>query len=203
VIICLVTDRRRADPVVQARLAIDAGIDLIQIREHDLDGGALSVLVRAVLDVTRGSRTRVVVNERLDVALAAGAAGVHLRGNSISIGDARRLMPRPLLVGRSIHSADEATAAADADYLIAGTVFESVSKPESTSLLGFDGLRAIVRATAVPVLAIGGVTVDRVDQIAASGAAGIAAIGLFASAESLRDRVQTLRSRFDSIKSAT
>ena len=202
-IICLVTDRRRADPVAQARLAVDAGIDLIQIREHDLDGGPLSALVRAVLDVTRGSRTRVVVNERLDVALATGADGVHLRSQSFSSGDARRLMPPPLLVGRSVHSREDAAAPGAADYLIAGTVFASASKPDATPLLGPEGLRAIVRATAVPVLAIGGVTLDRLDSIAASGAAGIAAIALFASGTSLDDTVQTLRSRFDGVKSAT
>lgn len=200
--ICLVTDRRRADPVAQARAAVDAGVDLIQVRERDLDGGALSALVRAVLDVARGTTTRIVVNDRIDVAIATGADGVHLRSDSFSIGDARRLMPRPLLIGRSIHSADEAKVADDADYLVAGTVFASVSKPETTALVGVEGLRAIVRAAAAPVLAIGGVTLARVDHVAAAGAAGIAAIGLFTSDQSLRECVRTIRSRFDSMKPA-
>ena len=200
--ICLVTDRRRANPVAQARAAVQAGIDLIQVRERDLDGAALCALVRAVVDVAKGSATRIVVNDRVDVAIATGADGVHLRSDSFSIPEARRLMPRPLLIGRSIHSPGEAKAANDADYLVAGTVFASASKPETTALVGIEGLRAIVRATAVPVLAIGGITLDRLDHVAAAGAAGIAAIGLFTSSESLRERVRTIRSRFDSMKPA-
>jgi thiamine-phosphate pyrophosphorylase len=202
VTICLVTDRRRADPVARARAAVEAGIDLVQVRERDLDGAALCALVRAVLDVARGSATRIVVNDRVDVAIATGADGVHLRSDSFSIAEARRLMPRPLLIGRSIHSPGEAKAANDADYLVAGTVFASASKPETTALAGIEGLRAIVRATAAPVLAIGGITIARLDHVAAAGAAGIAAIGLFTSDESLRERVRTIRSRFDSMKPA-
>jgi len=202
VTICLVTDRRRADPVAQARAAVEAGIDLIQVRERDLDGAALCALVRAVLDVARGSATRIVVNDRVDVAIATGADGVHLRSDSFSIAEARRLMPRPLLIGRSIHSPGEAKAADHADYLVAGTVFASASKPETTPLVGIEGLGAIVRATAAPVLAIGGITIARLDHVAAAGAAGIAAIGLFTSDESLRERVRTIRSRFDSMKPA-
>jgi len=202
VTICLVTDRRRANPAAQARVAVEAGIDLIQVRERDLDGAALCALVRAVGDVAKRSATRIVVNDRVDVAIATGADGVHLRSDSFSIPEARRLMPRPLLVGRSIHSPGEAKAASDDDYLVAGTVFASASKPDTTALVGIEGLRAIVRATAVPVLAIGGITLDRLDHVAAAGAAGIAAIGLFTSSESLRERVRTIRSRFDSMKPA-
>ena len=200
--ICLVTDRRRADPVAQARLAVEAGIDLIQVRERDLDGRSLCALVRAVLDVARGSCTRIVVNDRVDVAVAAGADGVHLRSDSFPVAEARRLLPRRLLIGRSVHSPAEAKAARDADYLVAGTMFASTSKPEATALLGIDGLRAIVRAADAPVLAIGGITLARLDHVAAAGAAGIAAISLFTSDETLRDCVQMLRSRFDSVKPA-
>ena len=200
--ICLVTDRRRADPVAQARWAVEAGIDLVQIRERDLDGAALCALVGAVLGVAKGSATRVVVNDRVDVAVATGADGVHLRSDSFSIAEARRLLPRPLLIGRSIHSPGEARAAHDGDYLVAGTVFASPSKPDTTALLGIDGLRAIVCATAAPVLAIGGITLARLDDVAAAGAAGIAAIGLFTAEQSLRECVRTIRSRFDSMKPA-
>jgi thiamine-phosphate pyrophosphorylase len=188
---CLVTDRRRLCPdaesfaaaraclVEQARRAAAAGVDLIQVRERDLDSAALAALVAEVVAVTRGSPTRVVVNDRIDVALAAGAAGVHLRGDSVPVAVARKLLPAPRLVGRSVHRAAEASAAAGADYLIAGTVFSSPSKPGAVELIGIDGLRAIVRATTVPVLAIGGITPDRIAAVLDAGAAGIAAIGLF------------------------
>ena len=191
---CLVTDRRRLSPearsfeaerralVEQSRRAIAAGVDLIQVRERDLDAAELAALVAELVSVTAGSATRVVVNDRIDVALASDAAGVHLRGDSVPIEAARRLLPPPRLVGRSIHTVEEARAAAGADYLIAGTVFPSASKTGnacSVELLGLDGLRAIVKASAVPVLAIGGITPDRIADVLSAGVAGIAAIGLF------------------------
>jgi thiamine-phosphate pyrophosphorylase len=180
VIICLVTDRRRADPVLQARRAADAGVDLIQVRERDLEASALAAIVTAVMHGVRGTETRVVVNDRLDIALACGAAGVHLRSDSIPAPAARALAPAGFLVGRSVHGVDEAVrSATDVDYLIAGTVFATASKPDEGRLIGTDGLRAIVAAVTVPVLAIGGVTGDRAGTIAECGAAGVAAIGLF------------------------
>src|SRR5213079_48399 len=111
----------------------------------------LADVVREDVAVTRGSSTRVIVNDRLDVAIACGADGVHLRGDSLAV--------------------EEALAAAGADYLIAGTVFPSASKPRA-ALLGCDGLAAIARSVDVPVLAIGGITESRVDAVVQAGAAG-------------------------------
>jgi len=191
---CLVTDRRRLSPearsfaaarralVEQAEWAVANGVDLIQVRERDLEAAEVAALVADLVAVTRGSTTRVVVNDRIDVALASGADGVHLRADSVPVAAARVLLPPPRLVGRSVHTVDEARAASGADYLIAGTVFPSVSKrtgPASAELLGIAGLRAITRATAVPVLAIGGITSARIAEVVAAGAAGVAAIGLF------------------------
>jgi thiamine-phosphate diphosphorylase len=220
-ILCLVTDRHRAYPqadspdalaclVSIARAAADADIDLIQIRERDLEAAVLAALVSSVLDAVRGSRTRVVVNERLDVAVACGAAGVHLRADSIPVATARALAP-DLFIGRSVHSPQEAeaSAAAGADYLIAGTVFDTVSKSGSSRLLGVDGLAAIVRASHVPVLAIGGVTANRAAEIFMAGAAGIAAIGYFLDdasspcrSGSIVSRASALRDGFDSVRTA-
>jgi thiamine-phosphate pyrophosphorylase len=188
---CLVTDRRRlagagasvddarSRLLAQLEGAVHGGVDLIQVRERDLDAANLAALVRDVVSLARGTRTRVVVNDRLDVALACGAGGVHLRGDSIPVLHARRIAPDGFLIGRSVHAVDEVAAAEGSDYLIAGTVFPSRSKARSAPLLGLDGLHAIVRAARVPVLAIGGVTQDRFDEIAAAGAAGVAGIGLF------------------------
>ena len=197
--LCVVTDRRRTDVVAQARRAVDAGVDLIQIRERDMEARDLAGLVERVLRIARGSATRVVVNDRLDVALACGADGVHLRGDSIPVEAARTIAPRPFLIGRSVHSVDEARAAAGADYLIAGTVFPSASKPTATTWLGLAGLEQIVRAARPPVLAIGGIDLDRAAEIGGTGAAGIAAIALFAT-ESLGAVAAAARRRFDSLK---
>jgi thiamine-phosphate diphosphorylase len=167
------------------RYAIEAGIDVVQVRERDLESAALAALVSelvALAAATPGSSTRIVVNDRLDVALAAGAAGVHLRSDSIPPCAVRSLAPPGFVIGCSVHSpADAAAIGTDADYLIAGTVWASDSKPGGRPVLGTDGLAAVVAAASVPVLAIGGVTVDRVAEAAAAGAAGIAAIGLFMS----------------------
>ena len=220
-ILCLVTDRRRALPrgdeaaaraclLSVAKAAADAEIDLIHVRERDLDGGALAALVSAVVEAVRGSATRVLVNDRLDVAVACGAAGVHLRSDSMPVASARALAPG-LLVGRSVHSSDEAVSgpAVGADYLIAGTVFATASKPRLSGHLGRSGLSAIVRATRAPVLAIGGVTAERVAEVLAAGAAGIAAIGYFlddsaasCGAASIASRAAALRRAFDSARAA-
>ena len=213
--ICLVTDRWHlpgGDLPGQVRDAVDLGIDLIHVRERDLEAGALAALVAALLVITRGTSTRLVVNDRLDVGLACGTDGVQLRGDSIPVAAARRLAPSGFLIGRSVHSVSEAIAAADADYLVAGTVFPSASKAAGTTLLGIEGLRAIVRAVDRPVLAIGGVSGSRIGEVADAGAAGFAAIGLFLPSHrdaqgrgdrlaELRQIVKGARSRFDRLNS--
>lgn len=189
-VLCLVTDRRRAAPEAptlhgqqRALIALiadaaDAGVDLIQIREPDLDARALSGLVAAAVAVTRGSASRVVVNDRADVALAMGADGVHLRASGPSVARVRALGPAGWLVGRSAHSPAELAAAAAADYVVFGTVFGTDSKPGVVPQ-GLAALAGAVRAVRAPVLAIGGVTADRARDCAAAGAAGVAAISLF------------------------
>ncbi len=191
-ILQLITDRRRLAPgasedagirclLEQVRHAVAAGIDLVQVREYDLEGRALSALVSQALALTRGTSTRLVVNERLDVALACGADGVHLRGQSFETSRVRALAGPGFLIGRSVRSADDARTAGPVDYLIAGTVWPTVSKPEGHALLGPDGLRQVVEAAGVPVLAIGGIDASRLEALASTGAAGVAAIGVWMS----------------------
>ena len=214
---CVVTDRRRLVAghdgergarrrlAEVAREAVAAGVDLIQIRERDLETADLVELVEAIVGIARGSSTQVVVNDRLDVALACGAAGVHLRTDSIAPARARSIAAPVFLIGRSVHRLDEAVEhASQVDYLIAGTVFPTSSKPSPDRLLGVIGLMEMAQAVAVPVLAIGGVTIERVPQIAATGAAGIAGIGLFiAGTMSIAEVIDAVRARFDSVKAAS
>lgn len=219
-IVHLVTDRRRLTVVgqfererrcllLQAQHAIDASVDCIQIRERDLEARGLVDLAVAVVDLTRGTPTRVVINDRVDVALASGADGVHLRGDSMPPLVARRLAPPGFLIGCSVHNVREAVEAAGADYLIAGSVWSTPSKPEGHPVLGLEGLAAIVAAVNVPVLAIGGVTTDRGADVGASGAAGVAAIGLFMSTSAgdgcravpLGQTIAMVRRQFDTSRS--
>jgi thiamine-phosphate pyrophosphorylase len=192
-----VTDRRRALAstdvtagtrclVQQASFAIEAGIDFIQIRDRDLPAALLVRLVSEVVALARGSATRVLVNDRLDVALASGAAGVHLRSDSIGTREARAIAPPGFLIGRSVHDINDLAAVEGADYLIAGTVWPSFSKASTDPLLGIAGLSAIANATAAPVMAIGGVNLDNLAAVRSSGASGIAAIGLFLGDERQR-----------------
>ena len=135
-LICLVTDRRRVDPPGAGSLlrlvghAAMAGVDIIHVRESGLDDRQLAGLVREVIAAAAGTPARVVVNDRTDIALATRAHGVHLRADSISAARVRQLAPAGFLVGRSVHTRSEALAAAHSgvDYLVAGTVYPTVSK---------------------------------------------------------------------------
>ena len=198
--LCLVTDRRLRSPIEQASEAADAGIDLIHVRERDLEAAELSALVEGVIRATRGSGTRVVVNDRVDVALACGAAGVHLRGDSMPAARVRTMTPAGFLIGCSVRSPEEAIRASrDADYLVAGTVFPTTSKPGLRDCLGLDGLASISSCVSLPVLAIGGMSIARAGEIASTGAAGLAAIGLFADPNRpIKDVVRQLRDKLAS-----
>jgi thiamine-phosphate pyrophosphorylase len=187
----MVTDRHRLalrpgdEPVVRCVAAVArAGVHLIQVRERDLEGGALTRLVAACVAAVAGTRARVLVNDRLDVALAAGAHGVHLPGHGVPATRLRSLVPPGFLIGRSVHHATEAVRVAaegGLDYLVFGTVFATASKA-GVRPAGLEALAATVAAVPLPVLAIGGMAPDHARRVAAAGAAGVAAIGTFADA---------------------
>ena len=176
------------------RWAVDAQIDMVQLRERDLTASQLATLVAECVAIARGTPTRVMVNDRLDIALACGASGVHLRGDSAPAQVVRRTVPAGFLVGQSVHSVDDAVASAPhVDYLIAGTIWPSTSKQSETGCLGPEGLAEIVQAVGVPVLAIGGVDHERLASVAATGAAGVAAIGWFQDPDATPGRCRAIR----------
>jgi thiamine-phosphate diphosphorylase len=212
-LVCLVTDRRRLRPggseaeqieavVAQARAAAGAGVDLFQLRERGLADGVLLRLAARVVKEAARTDMRVLVNDRPDVALAAGAHGVHLPETGLAPATVRRIAPREFLIGRSVHSAEGASEAgrAGADLAIFGTIFASASKPTGDVTAGCAALAEAVRACGIPVLGIGGITQETVAEVAATGAAGIAAIGWLASCDGvrLREVVSIVRMRFDS-----
>jgi thiamine-phosphate pyrophosphorylase len=181
--------------------AIEAGVDWVQIREKDLPTRTLLAVTQAAAKHARErnqGRTRVIVNDRLDVALAATAHGVHLGARSTPASVVRRVVPREFLVGVSCHSLEEALAAqaAGADYLLLGPVFETPSKVQYGPPLGVTKLREVASQVTVPVFALGGITVERVGICLESGAAGIAGIRIFQDCEWLEDRVRELRVQF-------
>jgi thiamine-phosphate pyrophosphorylase len=188
--ICMVTDRHRLSDgpdaleqlVALVTSAARAGTDLIQIRERDLDAADLLALARRCVAAVAGTGARVVVNDRADVVVAAAAHGVHLRGDSIDAAMVRSLLPEGAIVGRSVHSAEEAGAVSRAggvDYLVFGTLFPTISKPPGHPLAPLEALSQACRASAVPVVGIGGITLGNASDVARAGAAGVAAVGLF------------------------
>jgi thiamine-phosphate diphosphorylase len=197
-VMCLVTDRTRftsTDALVErVRTAARVGVHLVQVREPDLTTRDLLTLTGRCLEAVRATRARVLVNDRVDVALAAGAHGVHLRGDSMPGSEVRRIAPPGFLIGRSVHTAAEArehTADGALDYLIFGSVFATTSKP-GRAAAGPGALAAVSAAVSIPVLAIGGVTIERMPQLASAGASGFAAIGLFAERSGTSEQLQTL-----------
>lgn len=167
-----------------------AGVDAVQIREKDLDDRALWEIARAARALLP-PQTRLLVNGRADVALAAGADGVHLPSDGVPVAALRRRFGRALLLGVSTHRVEEVERARDegADYATFGPVWETPGKGPAT------GVAALARAaaTGLPVHALGGVTIGRFGEVAAAGAAGVAAIRLFQQPPEIREAVEAAR----------
>ncbi len=156
-----------------------AGVDLVQIREKDLPADQLIRVVTACL--TRCRTIRLLVNTRVDVALACGAHGAHLPASSPPPSVWRRIVPPGFLFGVSCHSLDEAGAAqaGGADFVVLAPVFDPLSKPADRPPLGVAELRRISNLVPIPIFALGGVTRQNATECLAAGAAGIAGISLY------------------------
>jgi thiamine-phosphate pyrophosphorylase len=177
--------------------AAQAGCQLIQIREKDMSAKALGAFTRAAVELAGPHGARVLVNDRLDVAMAAGADGVHLRASSIPVREVRAVAAQQglhdFLIGVSTHSIAEARLAEDggADFIVCGPVYDTPSKRAYGAPIGLDVFAEILSEVKIPVLALGGINLSNYREPLRRGAAGIAAIGLFTDVENLE---QTIRS---------
>jgi thiamine-phosphate pyrophosphorylase len=204
-VICMVTppvSTADEDPLIERlTAAAHAGVQLVQVRQPQLDGLTLTRLVERAVRAVAGTPARVIVNDRVDVAIAAGAHGVHLRGDSVPAARVRAIVPPAFVIGRSIHTSNEAVTAERAgglDYLVFGTVFATASKP-GVAPAGVERLAEVCAAVALPVLAIGGIAAGTMAAVARAGAAGFAGIGLFSDAriETIPDTIARCIAAFD------
>jgi len=169
-----VTDRSRGNVIDYAARVIRDGVDMIQIREKDLAARELFELACKIRDIASGTNTRILINDRLDIALAAEIDGVHLPGNGLP---AARVRPFVRVLGVSVHSVPEALQAErdSADFVVFGPVYDSPGKTP----VGLEPLRQVVEAVKIPVLAIGGITIENSAEVLKTGASGFAGIRLF------------------------
>jgi thiamine-phosphate pyrophosphorylase len=206
--LCYVTDRKAlpGSPTGQLHLLLEkielagrTGVDWIQIREKDLSARELALLVGEAVRRVPQSCT-ILVNDRLDVAFACGTGGVHLGERSILVEQAKRFLAeknpgRDFLVGVSTHSlaAVSCAQASGADYVIFGPVYETLSKAAFGPPQGLSRLAEVCRSVLLPVIAIGGITVDNAQACRRAGAAGIAAIRLFQETSDMQAVLRDLR----------
>jgi len=191
-----VTDRIHADaPLPElAQAANGSSFDLIQVREPGLDRLPLELLVRAIKTVA-GSESSVVVNSDIELARKLGV-GVHLPEAGPSIESARAVLGTDTVVGRSIHSIEAAASSEGASYLIAGHIFDTASK-ENRPPIGIDQLRGIVESAPAPVLAIGGITPERVATVLRAGAAGIAVMSPLTKLGTIAEQARAYRAALE------
>jgi thiamine-phosphate pyrophosphorylase len=221
IIVCYVTDRKLLIPAAaeardakileNIRTALDAGADWIQIREKDLPARELLELARQAVQIAAAGdgktarSARLIINDRLDVALAAGAHGVHLGQSSIVAGDLVRWCragnaPADFTIGVSCHSLEEVRNAENAkvDYVFFGPIFETPSKREFGAPQGVQKLDEVCRAVpSIEVIAIGGVNAQNAASCIRAGASGIAAIRMFqdsGNVEAVREAVAFIHS---------
>ncbi|MEW6208919.1 MAG: thiamine phosphate synthase [Acidobacteriota bacterium] len=201
-LIYLITDRSRLAQSSCALSALvsfldrafEAGVDMVQIRERDLSAKDLFLLARRVNRSAIEHKARLLINDRADVAAAAGA-GVHLTTRSMRADAVRRAFGEDMLIGVSTHGMKEALEAeiGGADFIVFGPVFETESKKSYGPPVGLDALTEVASRLKIPVIALGGINLDNFRSTLDCGAAGVAAISMFADAEDLKAVVQKIK----------
>jgi thiamine-phosphate pyrophosphorylase len=186
------------DPIGQARAALEGGAGVVQVRMKRAPAGEVLAASRAIVAMARG-RALVLVNDRADLAILAGADGAHVGDDDLPPEEARRILGPALLLGRSTRTLAEARAAiaAGADHVGFGPMFGTRSKALDVPARGLPALREVAAALGAPVVAIGGITLDTVSEIASCGAAAAAIIEDLLSRGDVRARAALLAARFE------
>lgn len=186
--------------VEQVREYADAGVRIIQVRDKLASSRALYETVVAALEITRPRGVRLIVNDRVDVALAAGADGVHVGQDDLPAGSAREILGPLAIIGISTHSLAQAAAAAGlpVDYVAIGPVFATSTKANPDPVVGLEGLRAVRAAVTTPLVAIGGITLEKAPDVFAAGADSVAVVSDLRAGASVSERVRAYLGLSDS-----
>lgn len=197
-----VTDRRALSAGVTlaqaVEAALDGGVTCLQLREKEASAGEILALARTLLPLCRARRVPLLINDRVDIALAAGADGVHLGQDDLPLPEARALLGPDRILGATAHTVEEAlrAQAEGADYLGVGAMFPTGTKT-NTIPTSADTLKAICAAVSIPVVAIGGVTAQNLPTLAGTGIAGAAMVSAIFSQSDLTAAARTLRAAAD------
>ena len=201
----LVTDRalargRTTSEIVRA--AVAGGVTCVQLREKNCGTREFLEEARSAQAALRGTGVPLIVNDRVDVALAIGADGVHLGQGDMPLADARRLGPAGWIVGISAESVDDAILAErdGADYVGASPVFATPTKTDTASPLGLEGLRQMRAAVKIPLVAIGGIHAGNAREVIRAGADGLAVVSAIVSADSPREAARQLRREIEAAR---
>ena len=203
----VITDEATAGGLTHAEIAERAtagGADVIQLRDKTCGCRELCRIGRELRTITMKTGTLFIVNDRLDVALACGADGVHLGQDDMRAGVARQLAPPGFIIGISVGTVDEAVEAEleGADYIAPGPVFSTASKHDAGPVCGLEVLREIRRSVSVPVVAIGGINLENVHEVIAAGADGVAVISAVVGKRNITAAARKLRKRISKSKAA-
>lgn len=177
-----------------AEEALKGGATVIQLRDKEKSGRELYRIGLKIRELTKQYQALFIVNDRLDIAMAVGADGVHLGANDLPISVARKIAGRNFIIGASVSSPEEALIAEKegADYISAQSIFATTSK-EDVKVIGIEGLKAIIKVSSLPVIAIGGINKENVREVIKYGAKGIAVISAVVSKEDVRNAAKELR----------
>ncbi|MEC9486321.1 MAG: thiamine phosphate synthase [Prosthecochloris sp.] len=195
--LCFITSEN-GNPVEEAEAALQGGAGMIQLRRKNASGRELFELSTALIQRCHAHNALLIVNDRLDIALASGADGVHVGQDDLPVTTARQLLPPGRIVGCSAYSIDEAVSAErdGADYIGAGHIFETGSKEKHDPPLGPPAIARFKEAVSIPIIAIGGITENNAPEIIRHGADGIAVISAIAASSDPRHAAQRLMNLF-------
>jgi thiamine-phosphate pyrophosphorylase len=187
-----------------ARAALEGGADAIQIRDKSSPAYNLCRLSAEIQPLARKYGALFVVNDRVDVAMVTGADGAHVGRDDLPAREARRLLPRPTVLGVSAATREAARKAErdGADYLGVGPIFATATKPDAGEALGIETLAAIARTVSIPVVAIGGITLENVSEVIAAGATGAAVVSAVVTADDMTAATRALKRRVTEARKA-